>query len=712
MSMEKKRPQLSLDELHQLKWLMGGALALLSAWAAFYLESDVWALAVAVTVAVPVVLARPAWAARWPAWAHRLVFPAIVLFFALDLYTAGEVLPALIRLDLLLLLYRGTTLRKRRDDLQLVVLGLFLILVAGVLTVSLAFAAQILAFTACALVFLLVVTLVDAREAGSPAAPQPPGATPAWTQVRWHRLAARSRAAADGRLLALAAVLFAGLVGLSAVLFMVMPRFELANSLFLDRLIKRPTRTGFSDTIRFNDVTDIQQDTSVALRVETPGRVPPAGPAYWRMVVLDEYRDGGFRVSNRLRGQGWNYTNEGFARDDEGDSSGLWTLYLEAGVSRYLPLSGGFGMLQLNARTDFRFNHVTRILALRNDPATMVAYRVTGLRLEDSFPVANLEPGMLELGMGGEDRAALKKMAEEIAGGAPLDAMEFARRATDWLDRRHGYSLTMQLPPGRGDPLVRWLQSREPGHCELFAGGLVMLARAAGHPARVVAGFKGGDWNAFESYLMVRNSDAHAWAEIYDPAAAAWRREDPTPAATEDGRVSTAATAARARMTAADRSWSARFDSLRMLWYRHIVNFDLRSQRETLQAVRQATQQAGVRLRAAWGRAWSMARAWLRKPWSGRRTAEMALAAAAMTAAVLAARRIRWRPGWRFGAGKRMHPVRREAGRWLLRIADRGSRTGAGMQIHSDLQRLRYGRRETWPEPAAVFRRARRQARR
>ena len=58
----------------------------------------------------------------------------------------------------------GATTSQRRDDLQVIVLGLFLIVVAGVLTVSLTFAVQILAFTGCALAFLLVITLTDSVE--------------------------------------------------------------------------------------------------------------------------------------------------------------------------------------------------------------------------------------------------------------------------------------------------------------------------------------------------------------------------------------------------------------------------------------------------------------------------------------------------------------------------------------------------------------------
>lgn len=711
MSMGKKRPQLSLDELHQLKWLLGGALVLLSAWSALYLEADVWALTIAVTVLVPVMLARPGWAARWPAWAHRLAFPAIVSFFALDLYTTSDVLPAFIRLDLMLLLYRGTSLRKRRDDLQLVVLGLFVILVAGVLSVSLAFAVQILAFTACALAFLMVITLVDAKEAGAAAAPA--AAAPAWTQVRWRRLAARLRAATDWRLAALGGGLFAGVVGLSALLFLAMPRFELANSLFLDRLITRHTRTGFSDTIRFGDVTDIQQDNGVALRVETPDRRQWPAELYWRMVVLDEYRNGEFRVSNELRKEGGNYTNESYARGGEGAGAAVWTFYLEPGVSRYLPLAGGFSSLRLAAPTDFRYDRATRVAALRSDPAAMVAYRVTGMHIGDALPAVRPGPGMTRLDLSDGGRAELKKMADEIDGGARLEAAEFARRAAKWLAQRHRYSLQMQLPPGAGDPLVRWLQSDQPGHCELFAGGLVVLARAAGYPARVVAGFKGGDWNAFENYLMVRNSDAHAWCEIYDRAAGVWLRTDPTPGAAAEGSdAGVAAAAVGARTLASDRSWSARFDSLRMLWYRHVVNFDQSSQREALRALRDASQGVGLRIRVLTERAWRKAYAWLRTPWSARRALELLAAAAAGIMLIIAVRRARWRPGWRFGAKRRTDPVRREAGRWLVRMADRGFRTETGMQMRSDLQRLRYGRRETWPEPGAVFRRARRLARR
>jgi transglutaminase-like putative cysteine protease len=715
MSMEKKRPQLNLDELHQLKWLLGGMLALLSAWSVPYLDVNAWAPMLALTVLVPLMLFRPDWAARWPTWAHWLVFPAIVLFFAGDLYLTGEVLPAFVRLTLLLLIYRGTSLRQRREDLQLIVLGLLLIVVAGVLTVSLTFAVQILAFTACALVFMLIITLVEAKEAAGKVAKK--GKTespPAWTRVRWWPLFIRLRAVMDWRVAALGSVLFLGVVGVSALLFLTFPRFELANSLFLDRLITRHTRSGFSDTIRFGDVTDITQDTSVALRVEVPDPAKLPAELYWRMIVLDEYHDGEFRTSVGLRGQGDNYYNGNFVFGNErGGGTGVWTFYLEPGVSRYLPLAGGFATLRLGAPMDLRFNRATRVLALRSDPATMVAYRVTGMRLADTLPDAVPGRRLRDLGLDESDQAALKKIAGEINGGAPLGAVEFARRATAWLAQRHGYALQMQLPPGTGDPLVRWLRSPAPGHCELFAGALVMLERAANYPARVVAGFAGGDWNGFENYLMVRNSDAHAWCEVYDDTAHAWQRIDPTPGAANaaDDRALGESLAHRASA----RSWSARFDSLRILWYRHIVSFDQHSQRETLLAVKNATQQIGLRLSAAAGRIIAAVRAWWSTPWNARRAVKLFAVAAGAVVLLAAARRVRWRFRWRLGATRRVDPIRREAGRLLRRIANRGLRTETNADlagVRAELQRLRYGARETWPASGTVFRRARRLARR
>lgn len=713
--MVKKRPQLDHEDLLRLKWLLGGLLVLLAVSTVFYLDIAAWGLMTLTAVAVLVVLARPAWPARLPAVAHRLAFPAIVAFFIGDIYLTTELLPALVRLDILLLLYRGITYRRRREDLQLIVLGLFLVVLAGVLTVSLWFALQIMVFSACALTYLLVITLVDT---GPPTRGQPAGEVPVWTHGGWCPFLRRLRAATDWRIVVLGGGLFGGLVVVSALLFLAIPRVELQNSLFLERFITKKARTGFTDSIRFGDVTDIQQDNRVAVSIDVsdPAQIP-AQP-YWRMVVLDDYREETFRLSPELRQAAFERERtsaglRGSARSRLGPPV-YWTFYLEAGVSRYLPLGGPFEILRFWERQNFRLARELGVVALRDEPVSMTAYRVEGMQPAGLMPDAEFgrrwqeartagrpdELTHLRLNLSEPDRQRLEQIVTEI-GGAALAPEEFAQRVCSWLAQRHDYGLQSRTPPGEGDPLVRWLVSREPGHCELFAGAMVLLARSAGLPARVVTGFRGGSWNGFSNNLTLRNSDAHAWAEIFDEAGQGWRRVDPTPGAPVLADDAPGLAAARLGERA-DRSWGARLDSLRIFWYRRIVSFDQQSQVETLKAVKTATQETGRRLRAWINGIGAQLQAWLSAPWNLQRLLPALLVTLAVAAGAWWSQKLT-RQWWRRPREGRLHPVRVEAGRWLARL--RGP--GVDAALVAQLQRLRFGAEGGWPRPDAVFRQAR-----
>ena len=609
ISMEQKRPQLNLTELHQLKWVLGGALAMLAAWSVLYLEVEaLWLLAL-ITLCVPVVLRWPRLTLHIPPWVHRLAFPLFVALFAADYYLGKETMPALIRLTLMLVFYRAVTPRRRRDDLQLIVLGLFLVVVAGVLSVSIAFAFQIVAFTGCTLALLFVINLIDAAESGQPTAPYSLATPPQWMHLEWRRLARRLREATDWRVAALGLGLFGGVVGLSALLFFALPRFEITNSLFLDNLISKKSKTGFSENVSFGDITDIQQDTSVAMSVDVsdPRQIP--ANCYWRMLVLDEYAQGVFSVSEKqnrqLRDQ--RQPSEriaGGALPMEG--AAVWTFYLEGGTTRYLPLLGDFSQLQFNDGPQvYAINDAVRVVRLQKTPAKMFAYRVEGMQPESALgkpavtpprdavsnpskgasdaegekPESLTLPSFLELKLEPSDRARVDAWARSL--NAPEnDATALARLSVEWLERTHRYSLQMTLAEGKDDPLVRWMASSEPGHCELFAGAFTLLARAAGYPTRMVTGFHGGTWNTTSRNLTIRNSDAHAWCEIFDGKSQTWTRVDPTPSVSginRDARTENPE-AILARMS--DRSWSAKLDGLRMFWYRSIVDFDQKSQVE------------------------------------------------------------------------------------------------------------------------------------
>lgn len=722
--MDSRRPRLSADDLRRIKWLLGLALAVLAAWTVPFMGIASLGLPAVVTVAAGVLALRPDWAARVPRVVHTLAFPTVAAAAAADWLLYRDLLPTFVRLGLLLILYRIISYRRRREELQLIVLGLFLVVVAGVLTVSLAFAVQILAFTACALGLLLAVTLADAEGAE----PVPtPGVVPAWAlAVRWGEVWARARAAADWRVVVLGGGLFAGLVVVSGLLFLAIPRFELNNSLFLDRLVNRQTRTGFSDEIRFGEVTRIQQDNGLALSVDVadPAQVP-AMP-YWRMVVLDDYTREGFRLSSELRTQ----LNRSAARTTRLRGTARfrrdatdWTFYLEPGISRYLPLLGNFSGLMFPEPQMAGQSDPLRVVALQTDPPKMTAYRVTGLESGTVLPDADLalKRRAGESGAGSAagrpnldevDRARLQRMVAEILpNGAPIPAAEFAQSASRWLAARHRYALESEIPPGLGDPLVRWLGSSEPGHCEFFAGAFVLLAREAGYAARIVTGFKGGSWNAYSNSYTIRNSDAHAWVELFDDRAGGWLRVDPTPGALTIGEPAVESAAGDLRQGRIDDSWSARLDSLRVFWYRRVVNFDQSSQVELVSSLRTATESTTRRMRDGLEAALNRVRAWLTAPWDGRQLVSVVVALGALAGVVLLWRRgapswwLRWRSARAQNAG--LDPVRREAGRWLFALnQDVAGRTTDAAAIEAALLRLRYGPKASWPDPAPVLREA------
>ncbi|GAB5558896.1 MAG: hypothetical protein SynsKO_05430 [Synoicihabitans sp.] len=695
---------------------MGALIALLSVVTVFFMDIDAWLWMPAVTLAAFAAILRPTWPARVPGFVHRMAFPFIVLVFVWDITSSGEPLPALIRLDLLLILYRLITYRQRRDDLQLVLLGLFLIIVAGVITVSISFALQLLAFTSCALVMLLAVTLEHA-DGRAPSAPQP-GVVPSWARGSWRTHFRRVRAATDWRLTVLGVIGFAAMVVLSGLLFLAIPRFDVQSSLFIDRLISRSTKTGFSENIRFGDVTSITEDNSLAFSVDvTDPSVIPASP-YWRMVVLDEYTGEGFRVSQEYRRQLNGYsvprTRVNGTRLKPDFNAPTWTVYMEPGISRYLPLLGDFYSMRFTEPQTFALSNRLRVVALQREPVKMFAYQTWNMDTNDALLDAKFALDRREdPSVGGEflalpddarDRARISAMVERVAPEGVSDVRAFAGSVMRWLAEYHTYSLNSYVPSGEGDTLVRWMESEEAGHCEFFAGSFVLMARSAGIPARIVTGFRGGSWNSFSNSFMVRNSSAHAWAELFDAASNSWIRFDPTPGNNALGTDDLDAEAlAQSQL---DGSWTARLDSLRVFWYRRIVNFDIETQAELVSSTKKFFQTKTKALVQWTDNRVKAVRDWFSRPWDTTRLLFIAVALTALGGLVVLWRRFGrklWRSLLRSTARRAdQDPIRREASRWLKRGRGRSAFSWPG-EVKDGLLCLRYGRAETWPDPDKVF---------
>jgi hypothetical protein len=594
MSTAHRQARLNTEELHQLKQLMGALMALLSFWALASLDvGSAPVIFLGALVAFSALLV-PGFIARIPAFTWKLAGPLILLVILADfLLNLPEFIPPLVRMVVLLIIYRVLAPRNQREDLQVILLCLFCLVISGVMTVSLLFAVQILLFTPLAMALLFIICLLD-RGKGSKAH------VIQWKHFRWSRIMQRVWRVFDLRVAVLSAAMFGLVVTLSTLLFILTPRFDLNQAIpFLE--MSTQAQSGFSDEVRLGDVSEIQEDNSVALRIDLPSLDALSEEPYWRMLVLDDYQTGRFRASDSLRTKPLRRFVERRTLNPERsagfDGNGaLWTVYMEGGISRYLPLPGDYGAVRFEKFQDVELVDAVHVVGLDSVGQSVFSYQVQDLRFNRRFaaseadaalisgaeavPDASSTPGYpmttLELDLSDRSTAVLRAINERIGAAGQANAAGYSQAATDYLWQRFRYSLAPDVGDfGSGDPIISWLENGSRGHCELFAGAFVLLAREAGYPARMVVGFAGGSWNPVEAYFLVRNREAHAWVEIFDAEAGNWLRVDPTP-----GRGSSDPEMSMGRDLQIESGWFAWVDSLRIQWYRRVVNFEQEDQVE------------------------------------------------------------------------------------------------------------------------------------
>lgn len=190
-------------------------------------------------------------------------------------------------------------------------------------------------------------------------------------------------------------------------------------------------------------------------------------------------------------------------------------------------------------------------------------------------------------------RPRLRAVAEAVLDdgkAAPDDTLGRARALERYLrdSGQFGYTLRQGMVNRELDPVLDFLVNRKEGHCEYFASALTLLLRSVGIRARLVNGFKGGDWAVLTSVVSVRQKHAHSWVEALVPkrdpdVPAHWVRLDPTPAS------------ARARSVAevGDGGLRQVTDAIRYIWVFYIVGFNVERQNTMLyQPIRELVRQA------------------------------------------------------------------------------------------------------------------------
>ncbi len=328
-------------------------------------------------------------------------------------------------------------------------------------------------------------------------------------------------------------------------------------------------RTGLDDQMSPGSMTDLLIDDSPALRVDFVGE-PPANPArYFRAIVLWDF-DG--RTWTRKPG-----LLQGPAEDvRSSDTPIVYEITLEPTQRPWLvaldvPLQAPANLHMSNDRALFARERIGDLRQYR--ARSVIRYELAGELAERDRKRA------LDLPNGFDPKT--HALASQWRGAGQSDAA-IVQSALALFEASFTYTLS---PPLLGRNSVdEFLFDTKAGFCEHYSSAFVVLMRAAGIPARVVTGYQGGWWNALGNYLLVRQSDAHAWAEVWLHGRG-WVRVDPT-AAVNPARVEGRASADSEAQNWSPGSWLLgmrnRLDLINRLWTQSIVQFNALRQKSLL----------------------------------------------------------------------------------------------------------------------------------
>ena len=271
--------------------------------------------------------------------------------------------------------------------------------------------------------------------------------------------------------------------------------------------------TGLGDHLKFGEISNLTKNTSVAFRVQFKDQIPANNQLYWRGPVLWHQNQNEWLMPSKSIGlRNELLAIEGAAFD--------YTITLEPHNRTWLLL---LDMPSL-APTGASFTH--DYSAISNEPVrTRIRYTASshpnyqlGLTLGERERILSMQ--LTE----GENPRAF----ELVKAWQSLSAEQKINKALHMF-REQPFIYTLRPPILRDDPIDDFLFNTRKGFCEHYATSFVYLMRAAGLPARIVTGYQGGELNPNGNYLIVRQSDAHAWAEVWLQDQG-WVRIDPTAA--------------------------------------------------------------------------------------------------------------------------------------------------------------------------------------
>jgi hypothetical protein len=482
-----------------------------------------------------------------------------------------------------LILIKVMRVKTVKDDWTLFVLGLVQVIVGGVISQSDIVGTALFAWALCALWVMLLLSLKSESERGVPS----PGTTvspaldlkaPYPGLISWPFLFATFRVAATT-------------IALGGVMFLILPRRAQPGGDTKSNGVGAHL-TGFDDEVQLGQLGEILENDSIVMTVELSDQdgnsVEPEGEPLWRGVGLDRYVRGRWKRHSTNTGR--------FPFDVDGREPE------KKFIKQHIKLEPTDNPILFSLKPILHARAANRKFAPEFNPNDGSIYRTDNRPISFEYTVISAPendgsqpgekyPNEMVYGNLVQIDPALKALilpiATKVTAGVNRNDREAVARSLEEYLRDGGeyfYTLKQDVSDPNIDPIADFLINRKEGHCEYFASALALMLRSLDIPARLVNGFKGGDYNNLVSVVSVRQKHAHSWVEVLvsrPPAPGSRRYEttrwitlDPTPGLARDESI-----AKVGGMTLGTRQFS---DLIRYFWAFYIVGFNYERQQKFL----------------------------------------------------------------------------------------------------------------------------------
>ncbi len=314
---------------------------------------------------------------------------------------------------------------------------------------------------------------------------------------------------------------------LMITLFVFAPRF---SPLWSFSLPSSHAKTGITDRMTPGDIASLSQSDELAFRVTFSGERPPQNELYWRGLVLQHF-DGKTwtqfaddpspeTVKSRLR----SYEHDARKRlQKKGYGRAYDVIYEKSGQPWLFALSPVVA-IEGDAIYSSDFNIMARKNILEPMLLKLISFPQALREIDLPQAIRRLALQLPKVGKSEanrKSRALAKRLLE-----SSVSQEDYIQKVLNLYKQDFYYTLRPPVLNSRNS-IDHFLLGSKKGFCAHYAGSFVYMMRVAGIPARVIAGYQGGEWNEKSNYLAVHQYDAHAWTEVWLEGQG-WVRFDPT----------------------------------------------------------------------------------------------------------------------------------------------------------------------------------------